>query len=243
MPDRVMSIEELSERLLVAEANFTERITELEYELEERGWERLYGAGDLEFSRDALRRICRESRLFYMKNPLIRRAVDLENAYVFGQGVTIKADDAVVNEVVQAFIADEVNRSEIATPRAMAILNTDLKIDSNLFFCFFTNAKGDVRVRTIPFDEIQDVITNPEDAKEVWYYLRRRIPRISILGGISNPEEQNLHPDWQYTPKDRPKEYKGIRIDWEHPIYHVAVNRLSGQRFGLSEIYAAQDWA
>lgn len=244
MSDKILqlSVEELAERLLVSEANFTERIAELELELEERGWERLFGTADAEFSRDALRRISRESRLFYMKNPLIKRAVDLENAYVFGQGVTIEADTPAVDAIVQSFVADELNRAELTTPRSMAQQNTDLKIDGNLFFAFFGNADGDLRVRAIPFDEIQDVISNPEDAKEPWYYLRRRTPRASMLT-TAVPEKEILHPDWQYTPANRPASFNNIEIDWAHPVYHVAVNRLSGQRFGLSELYSAQDWA
>ncbi len=245
-----LSVSELSERLqrteqslAITEANFQEKISELEYELEERGWDRLYGSQDLEFSRDALRRISRESRLFYMKNPIVKRAIDLENAYVFGQGVTIEAEQETVDAVIQAFIGDELNRGELTTPRAMTFQNVDLKIDGNLFLCFFRNGVGDLRVRAIPFDEIQDVISNPEDAKEPLYYLRRRIPRSSLLGEIAAAEPDRLYPDWQYTPKDRPPSYKGMPIDWEHPVYHVAVNRLSGQRFGLSEVYAAQDWA
>ena len=247
MSDRIneLAVGELSERLRITEANLQERISELEYELEERGWDRLYGSQDLEFSRDALRRICRESRLFYLKNPLIARSIDLENAYVFGQGLTIQADHPLVDEVVQSFISDELNRSEITTPRAMTRKNADLKIDGNLFIAFFTNDAGDVRVRTIPFDEIQDVISNPEDAAEPWFYVRRRLPRSSILQDIAIPAAETLHPDWQYTPPSnmRQMEYRGIRIDWDHPVYHVSVNRLSGQRFGLSEVYAAQDWA
>ncbi len=239
-----LSVQELSSRLAITEANLSEKISELEYDLEERGWEKLFGQSDVEFSRDALRRICRESRLFMMKNPIVKRAVDLENSYVFGQGVTIEADnEETVDPIVQEFLSDELNRGEIATPRAMAAQNVDLKIDGNLFLCFFVNADGDLRVRAIPFDEIQDVISNPEDAKEPWFYLRRRIPRASLLGDTPQPVIDTLHPDWQYTPQDRPPSYKGTPIDWEHPVYHVAVNRLSGQRFGLSEIYAAQDWA
>ena len=245
MSDRIMqlSVEALAEQLHIAEQNFTERIAELELELEDTGWSRLYGAREMEFSRDALRRIARESRLFYMKNPLIRRAVDLENAYVFGQGVEIKAAHPLVDGVVQEFLDDELNRQEISTPRAMASQNTTLKLDGNLFLCFFGNDVGGVRVRAIPFDEIQDVIANPEDAKEPWFYHRRTMPRNTMLGEQPLDAKEYLLPDWQYTPRDRQDKYNGKPIDWDHPVYHVTANRLSGQRFGVSEVYAAHDWA
>ena len=78
------AVEDLEQRLQITEANLTERISELEYELEERGWDRPFGPTQAEFSRDALRKIARESLLFYMQNPLIRRAVDLSVSYIFG---------------------------------------------------------------------------------------------------------------------------------------------------------------
>jgi hypothetical protein len=234
------SIEGLTERLRIAEANFSERIAELELELEDRGWDRLYGGLDREFSRAGLSTIARHSALYYMKNPILRRAVDLENAYVFGQGVEIAGAHQIIDGVVQAFLNDELNRDEIATPRAMAARNTDLKLDGNLFIAFFTNAVGDVRVRTIPFSEIQDVISNSEDAKEPWYYLRRAGGGIASGRGEAS---EILYPDWQYTPRIRPESWAGKPIDWEHPVYHVSVNRLSGQKFGTPELYPAHDWA
>lgn len=233
MPRRTIS--DLTNEFRAVESNLVERINELEYELEERGWQKLFGSQDIEFSRDALRRIARESRIFYLKNPLIHRAVELENSYTFGQGLTIEADHPAVDEIVQTFIADEINRQEISTPRALAGLNRELKISGNLFLMFFGNGTGLIRVRSVPFDEVQEIITNPEDSREAWYYLRRSSKKGESKG--------ILYPDWQYTPKDRPDSWDGKPIDWDHPIYHVTINRLSGQRFGCSELYPAQDWA
>ena len=110
-PKRV-TVEMLAEELRIDRANFQERINELELELEDVGWTRLGGSGAeaKEFTRDGLRRICNESFLFRMKNPLIRRAVLTQANYVFGQGVTVKAAHPVVDEVVQAFMADKKNK-------------------------------------------------------------------------------------------------------------------------------------
>jgi hypothetical protein len=237
------SVQDLEQRLRITEANLTERIAELEFDLEERGWDRMFGATQAEFSRDALRKIARESLLFYMKSPLIRRAVDLSVSYIFGQGVTIVAVNDTVDYVVQEFLADEKNRSELTTPLSMGARDVDLRINGNLFFAFFTNASGLVRVRSIPFDEVQDVICNPDDAKEPWFYARTRLATETVLGTQGGSTEEVLHPDWQYTPKQKPSDYKGRRIDWAQPVYHVRVNSVGNQRFGLSELYSAHDWA
>ena len=239
-----LSVQELENRLSITEANLQERIEELEYELEERGWDRLIGQTAVEFSRDALRKIARESMLFYMKNPLIRRAVDLSESYIFGQGITIKADSPIVDLAVQDFLADEKNRTELATPLSMAARDVDLRVNGNLFFVFFTNDQGLVRVRSIPFDEMQDVVPNPDDAREPWYYVRQR-QIVSYLGATPQTAfEPVLHPDWQYTPRAKPDtDSHGRKILWDQPVYHVKVNTVGNQRFGLSELYSAQDWA
>ena len=226
---------EMQEELRVQEDNFSEKIAELELALEDRGWRSLSGASDQEFSRDGLRTIVKESRLFYMKNPIIIRAVDTITNYTFAQGVTFEAVTQVVDDIVQAFLEDRKNRDEITSIIAMEQKDHDLQIAANIFFVFFVNATGDTRVRTINFDEIADIKTNPEDAKEAWYYERQRT--------ISGAAKKEYYPDWSYHPTKKPKTLNGHVINWDTPIYHVKVNALSTQKFGLSEIYAAQDWA
>lgn len=226
---------ELQEELRVQEANFTERIAELELANEDRGWRSLSGASDQEFSREGLQRIVSESRLFYRKNPIIIRAVNTITDYTFAQGVTFKATSPVVNSVIQAFLDDPKNKAEITTVLAMVQKDHDLQVAGNLYFVFFTNDNGDTRVRTINFDEIADIQTNPEDAREPWFYVREYTQK-----GMGRKE---LYPDWRYQPKSRPETIGGLTVLWDKPVYHVKVNAFSFDKFGLSEIYSAQDWA
>jgi len=232
-------LSEAQETNAVLLANMQEAVAELELAIEDQGWLKSgSGATMRDFSRDGLRAICRESFLFYEKNPLIHRAVLLEKDYVFGLGITIKGDHPGVDAVVQQFLSDKKNEAELTTVLRMAETNTDLKIDANIFIRIFTNSMGRVRVRCVPFDEIEDVVCNPEDRKEPWYYVRTR------------PDgKQEALPDWRYRPANKPASIKpdasspSIPVDWSTPIYHVSVNRVRGQKFGVSELYAAQDWA
>lgn len=231
------TIARLSEALNEQHAQFEERLSELELELElaaeDAGWLRLLGESEREFSREALRKIAHESRLYWMKNPLIRRSVLTVTDYCFGLGVTIRGDHPVVDEVVQKFLEDPKNKAEVTTVLKMQEKDRDIQIEGNLFFVFFANSKGDTRVRTIPFDEIEEIHTNPEDGKEPWFYQRRKLAQ-----GASE-----LYPDWGYNPQSRLDQYKGMEVHWDRPLYHVKVNCLSDQRFGLSELYSAQAWA
>lgn len=223
-----------------------ERMAELEMALEDVGWLRIAGQTDKEFSREGLRTINRLARIYWLKNPLIRRAVATQTHYVFGQGVNIEARHPLVDEVVQDFMDDVKNQAELTSHQARLIKETELQCFANLFFVFFTNAStGAVRVRTIIADEIEEIITNPEDAKDPWYYKRVWSSTLLDLATGSRSAKQQIayYPDWRYKPAQKPARIGGREILWDSPVYHIKVNALSDMKFGVSEIYAAFDWA
>lgn len=218
-----------------------ERLAELELALEDQGWQRLLGDTDREFSREALREICRLARLFYLKNPLVRRSVDVQAEYVFAQGMTVRAADPLVNDVIQAFLDDAQNKAELTSHQARMLKEVELQIEGNLFFVLFINrATGRVQVRTIPFAEIDEVLCNPEDAKDPWYY-RRSWQEQALDGTVV--VRTAYYPDWRYRPKSKQATLNGHPVLWDMPVYHVKVGGLSDMRFGVPEVYPALDWA
>ncbi len=223
-----------------------ERLAELELAIEDQGWLRLGAEGEREFSREALRRIAAMSRLAFMKNPLVGRAVSLQALYVWGQGVTIQARHPALDAVVQAFLDDQKNRAELTSHQARTFKELDLQVDGNLFFVFFPNpVTGRVRVRTIAPDEIAEIVCNPEDAKEPWYYRRSWTQRrLDVATGQSVSQRRTAYyPDWQYNPLAKPSHIGEHAVEWASPVYHVKVGGLSDMRFGVPETYAALDWA
>jgi len=220
-----------------------ERLAELELAIEDTGWERLTGVdGDRELSRDALRKIARQARLAFLKNPLVNRAVTLQAYYVWGQGVSIEGRHPDVDAVVQSFLDDPKNQAELTSHQARTLKEMDLQVEGNLFFCFFVApATGRVRVRTMPADQVAEIVTNPEDAKDVWYYKRVWTPRP--VDGSVGVQQTVYYPDWRHTPRERPSSVGGRSIDWATPVYHVKVGGLSDMRFGVPEVYAALDWS
>lgn len=217
-----------------------ERMAELEFALEDQGWERLSSESNCEFTRDALRRIMNLSRMAFLKNPLINRAVTLQAFYVWGQGINIQAKDDEVNAVVQAFLDDPANLTEFTGHQSRIMKEIDLQTLGNIFFVFFTDQQENVKLRTIPADEVVDIICNPEDAKERWYY--RRSWKVRALDG-SLEEREAYYPDWRYEPPLRTATFNGKEIRWESPVYHMKVGGMSDMRFGVPETYAALDWS
>lgn len=232
---------------------YQERLAELELALEDEGWRRIGMEGEMEFSPQGLRKIVSLSRIMFLKNPVIQRAVEVRSFYVWGQGVKIEADDERANDIIQKFLDDKLNRKVFTGHAARVKKDQKLQIDGNIFFVLFTNSiDGTVKIRTAPMEEITDIITNPQDREEVWFYLREWTEERTTRGGHKKQTPRKAYyPDVAYataTPQKRgrgarPTTIGDIDIQWDAPVYHVKVGHLDGMRFGVPETYAALDWA
>lgn len=260
-------IDALSEQLRASQENellLEESVADLEMMLEDAGWQRLTVGAAQEFTREGMRRAAQVARIMVTANPLIRRGVNLRIAYVWGGGVTIAARAASdedgqqdVNAVVQDFLDDEGNKAALTSNQAHEESERALATDGDRFIACFTNPRtGRVQVRTIPSDEVEDVITNPEDRSEPWFYLRRWTsdmvrPFISAAGVETTRtravNQMALYPALGYRPTRRPRSIdiggRAVDVRWDAPVKHVTVNRLDGWKFGIGDAYSAISWA
>jgi len=151
----------------------TESKAQLSLAREDAGWERILQDGQRELTQEARKRNAELCRVFAIANPLIKRGLELRAAHVFGQGVGTTATGEQVNSVVQTWLDDAEVREVFAGPQAQARNELALGTDGNVFFALFTNPlTGRVKPRVIPFEEIQEQITDPEDSLSVRYYKR-----------------------------------------------------------------------
>jgi hypothetical protein len=229
-----------------------ESVADLELALEDRGWDRLDAWALQEFTRDGLTRASRMCRVFAIAHPLIRRGLALRCSYIWGQGVSIAARAAGeqaaqdVNAVVQAFLDDDSNRAALTGGQAREKHERSLGTDGNIFLTAFTAPKtGRVQVRTVPYDEITDVICNPDDRGEPWFYLRRWTatsinPRS---GGRERVNSEVYYPALGYRPRVRPQMIDDVEVWWDAPLLHVSVNGLEGWAFGVGDAYSAIGFA
>jgi hypothetical protein len=265
---RSMERSDLESLLLVEAEQFTmleERLAELELELEDAGWLKEGAEAENEFSAGGLKKLVALSRIMYLRNPLIRNAVDVQTNYVFAQGVTFSAPTPEVDEVVQGFLNDRQNLVEFTSHEARIGKETQLQNEGQIFFVLWTDdsdsdKKGHITVRTIPVEQILDgdIIHNPEDAREVWFYKRVSQERSLDLttGRIGQPRRVvRYYPDWRYLLKveedelDMPEQLgeQGSQdrgeVLWNAPVYHLKVGGLHNMRFGIPEKYPAFSWA
>lgn len=230
-----------------------ESVADLQRALYDPGWIRLTAAGETEFDPEGLKQMRAICRLFAIKSPLIKRGLNLRSSYVWGQGVEIAArangkqpGEQDVQAVVQAFLSDPSNERTLTGAQARDQLETfGLGCDGELFVALFTRpATGHVRARVLPADNITEIISNPEDSAEPWFYLRRWTENgRDESGNLVRKERTKLHPAIDHRPKSRPQKWGQWDVDWFAPVLHVPVNQPLGWLRGIPDAYAAVDWA
>lgn len=223
-----------------------ETIADLELALEDRGWRRQIALTQYEFSRWGIQRIILMSQLYFIKNPLVKRAVQISSYYVFGRGVEIQSDNDAANKVIQDFLQQPENMKELGHT-GLVKKEESLHTDGNLFFVFFTDkSDGQTTVRMIPALEIQQIICDPDDSSKPRYYQRQWSSMVfNPDSGQTNPEwKECWYPDVDYYPDtDRYATIAGKPVMWDTPVVHEKIGNIAGWTFGVPDVYAMLDWA
>lgn len=234
-----------------------ESLADLELAREDVGWRRIGAWGAQQFTRQGLKNSAELCRIMAIANPLMKRGISLRTAYVWGGGVQIAARatgpteenqaEQDVNALVQAFLDDPETKRILFSTAAYERNERTLATDGNFFVALVTNPlTGWVRPRTIPFDEISDVISNPEDSLERRFFVRQytEISNDDAAAGSKNSKiVKVLHPSIDYRPRLRPEQVGGVPVKWEAPIAELNVNALDTWDFGVGDGFAALPWA
>lgn len=235
----------------------TESIRDLETQITEQGWLQVGFDGQLEFSRSTLQTLINRARVMAIKNPLIRAAVQIDKNYVFGQGCAVDAVDEDLQQVIDDFWDDKGNQDALTGHVAQTLNEVGLQTDGNQIFAIFSDKlAGVVRVRSIIIDEITDILCNPNDSSEPWFY-KREWTEESIDPGNGVKRQRHLvafyaHLDLPNNPPATvrntwglswPEAIGGHPVFLDPQIYHVKDGHLKHMKFGIPTVYSAMDWA
>lgn len=216
-----------------------ERFWELELSLDSLGWQRERMASLMEFSRYGIQQIILMARYFFIKNPLIKRGVKICASYITGRGFTIASPDERANQTIQDFL--EANAKEFGQSGMVQKVET-LYTDGNLFFVFFDEpSAGNIRVGTIDATEISEIISNPDDSSEPWYFLRSwSSVDVDLKTGVA---VTNARRAW-YPALDRKDlsatVIRGLPVRKER-VLQAKYGGLPKWQFGCPDVYAAID--
>jgi hypothetical protein len=217
---------------------------DIELALQNVEWRREINMSWLEFSRWGIQQIILISRLYYMKQPLMRRAVDVVAAYVFGRGVEISSTDDDANDVLNEFF--ERNRGTFG-PTAMLASQRAKSTDGNLFWAFFPdkNDTGKVSARKIDATEIQEVITDPDDSDRE--QLFKRVWTAKVFNMATGASEAKTQTCWypaigHQKPIGAPASIGGNPVEWNTCVLHRRHGAIAKWHFGCPEGYPALEW-
>lgn len=237
-----MTAREAAQRIDRLDVVVKERLLELELALDNIGWRRQLAYADLEFSRNGIQGIIKISRLYYLKNPLVKRAVEISGSYVYARGFEVRCDEPAAQDTIDEFF--ELNKNELGH-MGMIEKEQTLRTDGNLFILLFPSPTGQTVFRTIDAVEIQDIITDPDDASVPQYYRRvwHRKNFDLATGSYQNEQVETWYPALDYEPHSKPVMIGKFKVEWDQPVLHVKIGGLPKWLFGCPDIYAMLDWA
>jgi hypothetical protein len=246
---------ELAERRVLdgRAGSLQESVAELEQRLTDPGWRLFTAALAQEFTaagRQQMRDVC---RLMALANSLVKRGTDLRSAYVHGGGVqrTARANgkghdgEQDVQKVISDFLTDDGNARSFTGPAARDRLEHTLATDGEYWVALITRPlTGEVQTRVVLADEIGDIIHNPEDRSEPWFYKRCWVERqYKGDGSTTDVPRELMHPCVDYRPARKPASFAGVKVAWDKPMLHVNVGRPEHWQHGMPDVYAAIPWA
>jgi len=219
--------------------------SELDLMLQTVEWRRETQIGQMEFTRWGIQQIILIARLYYLKNPIIRRLVDVCAAYVFARGVEVSSPDEAVNAIINQFVADN---TKILGHVALTKLERSKDLDGNIFFVFFDDKldSGKSTLRTIDPTEIDRIETDPDDVDTPWYYLRVCSQRVfdQVTGVTKTQSLRKWYPALGYEPEgERPDKIGDDEVLWDNPVYHSKCGEVGKWQRGCPRAYPALEWA
>jgi len=201
-------------------SKLSEAVTSIQ--AEERGWINVSQSFvPWEITGQERQRVIEKVRDAYKNNPMAGQIVDIKRYFTMGQGISFKAEDAEINEVLKAFWKDESNKWF----QRQSQLSDDLEIDGEFFLRFFVNTiSGRVQVRCIPAWQITDIVTDQDDAEKPLFYRREWVEQTwDMQSKMYVIAKYHTGTDADYIPAEE--------------ILHIKVGVPLYAKFGNSPLY------
>lgn len=235
-----------SQRLLKEAAGISAQgaYGDIELALQNVDWRREINGSWLEFSRWGIQQIMLISRLYYVKNPMIQRGINVCATYVFGRGVEVSSTDEATNEEIKAFLE---RNKRVFGQVALTDLDKRKRYDGNIFWACQTDATdtGEVNIRTIDALEIQEIVCDPDDTETPRLYRRQWVQKtFDYATGVEAAKTMTAwYPALGWDPPEKPATIGSYEVRWDIPVYHRKCGGPAKWKFGIPLVYAALDWA
>lgn len=210
------------------------------------GWRPISEEDSEEIPLKAVKDMASVSRALVAGNTFVKRGVNVRVGYIWGRGVQFDKVNTSKARMDQF-------HSKLFTQQAYEERERTLATDGNAFHLISRpDIEDDLQscVR-IPLTEIVGIVTNPNDKEDIWYYKRQwTTSTIRATNGLARDEDKTLYyPSshyYQSVQKYGGRQHKrisDISVDWDHVIFHEAVNKQVGWVWGIPDVAAVAHWA
>lgn len=207
-----------------------ESLSDLTLRIDEIGWTSLGVTGD-EWDLDCVNRASKPLNEMSESNVLIKRAIQLRTAYVYGDGVKIQ-----VNSRIRKIIDSQVNRDSFFGPQAQMRRIRARAATGNLFYLVNTTTNQIIHV---PVAQITEIMQDTMDTSRLLFVKREWASSASRQESrwfrvSSNTDQLRLPASF---------DAKGATLDKNWVCVHRAYNAPEGSPLGVPDALSAMRWA
>lgn len=199
---------------------------------------RLTGASDRDLSPLTQERVIEIAYKLYDQNPLAHNFVELIKDYVIGTGVTYKAEDEAVQEVLDEFWEDPINNWEIKQHDRARELSM---WGEQLYPVFVNDVNGKVRMGNVDPSQIEGVMLKPGNIEVV--------DRVKLK---SSPGEESKVMKVIHVDENAEPETQDIKTNLKPKVntlgkligeaFYFRINTVSNGRRGKPDLLNGADW-
>jgi hypothetical protein len=240
-PKETVSREELDE---LRESADSYRM--LRRELEDVGYYLLNAKiGDIDLKPVQREKFYRRTLKYYLEDPIVMRAVDMQPHYIFGRGLPRpESTNPLVQQAIDKFWDDEDNKLALTTFKAQYARAVELQLQANIYFVVFETDDG-IKVGTLPHEEVVDIVMDPENRLRPVWYKRRFVEQIyDFKTGAYQPAAEPKviwYQDWKH---ESPRGFRPPAGEIaKGRIFHVKVGSTGEMKFGVPPVQRILDWA
>lgn len=213
---------------------------------EDVGWQKL-GVSNSDITQISLiesKQVSKRLHGYAETNPLLSRGREIRNSYLFSGRYKIGTDDAKTKISPQQFnlINKQKNQDNVFSMEALEKLEGE-RYAAGQVFVEFDRTKREFQ--QISYQQIGDLIYNPDDPAEVWYVLREWTAIMIGADGQTTPVENKVwYPVSTYEPDNGfATRINSIRVDANKRMILDRVNVQPGGNLGIPDCFAAAPWA
>lgn len=213
---------------------------------EDIGWQKIGTVGDLtQITLMEAKTVSQRLHGYMESNPLLSRGREVRASYLFSSKYEIGTEGAEskITSQQQNIIDRVKNQNSVFSMEALERLESERYAAGQLFVLYNRSSKD---FQHISFQEIGDIIYNPDDSSEIWY-VKREWSSVIVRadGSTGQVDNKYYYPASTYDGGESgyAQYINNVQVDDTKRMIVDRVNVQAGGNLGIPDSFAAAPWA